>query len=204
MVRVRKLVLAIAAASALSSGMAHALGLGEVTLQSALNQPLVAEIELLEVRDLASNEVLPNLASPEEFIKAGVDRQYFLTDLKFTPILKPNGKSVIRVTSNKSVREPYLNFLVEVLWPSGRLLREYPLLLDPPLYAPLLLAQRLLPLSQFLPRLRLLHLSHRLPQQPSRCKAMNTKPLPTIRSGKLPSVRVRAAACTRPCWRFRI
>ena len=136
MVRVRKLVLAIAAASALSSGMAHALGLGEVTLQSALNQPLVAEIELLEVRDLASNEVLPNLASPEEFIKAGVDRQYFLTDLKFTSILKPNGKSVIRVTSNKSVREPYLNFLVEVLWPNGRLLREYTLLLDPPLYSP--------------------------------------------------------------------
>ncbi|SDA60271.1 pilus assembly protein FimV [Pseudomonas sp. NFPP33] len=136
MVRVRKLVLAIAAASALSSGMAHALGLGEVTLQSSLNQPLVAEIELLEVRDLASNEVIPSLASPEEFIKAGVDRQYFLTDLKFTPVLKPNGKSVIRVTSSKTVREPYLNFLVEVLWPNGRLLREYTLLLDPPLYSP--------------------------------------------------------------------
>jgi len=136
MVRFRKLVLAIAAASALSSGMAHALGLGEITLQSALNQPLVAEIELLEVRDLASNEVLPNLASPDEFNKAGVDRQFFLTDLKFTPVLKPNGKSVIRVTSNKPVREPYVNFLVEVLWPNGRLLREYTLLLDPPLYAP--------------------------------------------------------------------
>lgn len=136
MVRVRKLVLAIAAASALSSGMAHALGLGEVTLQSSLNQPLVAEIELLEVRDLASNEVIPSLASPEDFVKAGVDRQYFLTDLKFTPVLKPNGKSVIRVTSSKAVREPYLNFLVEVLWPNGRLLREYTLLLDPPLYSP--------------------------------------------------------------------
>lgn len=136
MVRVRKLVLAIAAASALSSGMAHALGLGEVTLQSALNQPLVAEIELLEVRDLASSELLPNLASPEEFTRAGVDRQYFLTDLKFTPVLKPNGKSYIRVTSSKPVREPYLNFLVEVLWPNGRLLREYTLLLDPPLYSP--------------------------------------------------------------------
>ncbi|MGH8436938.1 MAG: FimV/HubP family polar landmark protein [Pseudomonas sp.] len=136
MARVRKLVLAIAAASALTSGVAHALGLGEVTLKSALNQPLVAEIELVEVRDLASNEVIPNLASPEEFNKAGVDRQYFLTDLKFTPVLKPNGKSVIRVTSSKPVREPYLNFLVEVLWPSGRVLREYTLLLDPPLYSP--------------------------------------------------------------------
>jgi pilus assembly protein FimV len=147
MVRVRKLVLAIAAASALSSGMAHALGLGEVTLQSALNQPLVAEIELLEVRDLASNEVIPTLASPEAFNKAGVDRQFFLTDLKFTPVLKPNGKSVIRVTSNKPMREPYLNFLVEVLWPNGRLLREYTLLLDPPLYTP----QSVIPAAAQLP-----------------------------------------------------
>ena len=134
MARVRKLVLAIAAASALSSGMAHALGLGEVTLQSELNQPLVAEIELLESRDLDANEVIPTLASPEAFNKAGVDRQFFLTDLTFTPLLKANGKSVIRVTSKKPMREPYLNFLVDVLWPSGRLQREYTLLLDPPLY----------------------------------------------------------------------
>lgn len=136
MVRVRKLVLAIAAASALTSGAAHALGLGEVTLQSALNQPLVAEIELLEVRDLEGTEVVPRLASAEEFNKAGVDRQFFLTDLQFTPVIKPSGKSVIRVTSSKPVREPYLNFLVEVIWPNGRLLREYTLLVDPPLYTP--------------------------------------------------------------------
>lgn len=136
MVRVRKLVLAIAAASALTSGMAHALGLGEISLKSALNQPLDAEIELLEVRDLGGNEVLPSLAAVEEFNKVGVDRPYFLADLKFTPVLKPNGKSVIRVTSSKPVREPYLNFLVEVLWPNGRLLREYTVLLDPPLYSP--------------------------------------------------------------------
>jgi FimV-like protein len=134
MVRVRKLVQAIAATSALSSGMAHALGLGEVTLQSELNQPLVAEIELLESRGLDANEVITTLASPEAFNKAGIDRQFVLTDLKFTPVLKPNGKSVIRVTSNKPMREPYLNFLVQVLWPNGRLQREYTLLLDPPLY----------------------------------------------------------------------
>ncbi len=136
MVRLRKLVRAIAAASALTSGMAHALGLGDIHLRSALNQPLDAEIELLEVRDLGPAEVIPKLASPEEFSKAGVDRQYFLTGLKFTPVVKPNGKSVIRVTSSTPVQEPYLNFLVEVLWPNGRLLREYTVLLDPPLYSP--------------------------------------------------------------------
>lgn len=136
MVRVRNLVLAIAAATALTTEMAHALGLGEVTLQSSLNQPLIAEIELLDANSLAPGEVIPVLASVEEFNRAGIDRQYFLTDLKFTPVLRPNGKSVIQVSSNKPVREPYLNFLVEVLWPSGRLLREYTLLLDPPLYSP--------------------------------------------------------------------
>lgn len=136
MVRVRNLVLAIAAATALTSEFAHALGLGEVTLQSSLNQPLRAEIELLDAKTLAQGEVVPTLASAEDFNKAGVDRLYFLTDLKFTPVLRPDGKSVIQVTSSKPVREPYLNFLVEVMWPNGRLLREYTLLLDPPLYSP--------------------------------------------------------------------
>ena len=136
MIRVRKLVLAIAAATSLSSGMAQALGLGEISLQSALNQPLNADIQLMETRDLDKTEIIPRLASAEDFSKAGVERSYFLSDLKFTPVILPNGKSMIHVTSSKPVREPYLNFLVEVIWPSGRVLREYTLLLDPPLYSP--------------------------------------------------------------------
>lgn len=136
MLRVRKLVLAVAAASALTSGLAHALGLGEIALKSALDQPLEAEIELLDVRGLQVAELRSALASVEEFGKVGIDRPYFLTGLKFTPVVQANGRSVIRVTSDKPVREPYLNFLVEVLWPNGRLLREYTVLLDPPLYAP--------------------------------------------------------------------
>jgi pilus assembly protein FimV len=141
MVQVRKLVLAIAAASALSSGVAQALGLGEVSLKSSLDQPLLAEIELLQVRDLGTGELIPKLASPEDFTRAGIDRVYLLNDLKFTPVIKANGKSYIRVTSTKPIREPYVNFLVEVLWPSGRLLREYTVLLDPPFYSPQTTAQ---------------------------------------------------------------
>ena len=136
MVQVRKLVLAIAAASALSSGMAHALGLGELTLKSTLNQPLVAEIELLDVKDLTAAEVVPSLASPEDFAKAGVDRQAFLNDLTFTPVLNANGKSVLRVTSSKPLSEPMVKFLVQVMWPNGRLLRDYSVLLDPSKFSP--------------------------------------------------------------------
>ena len=136
MVQVRKLVLAIAAASALSSGMAHALGLGELTLKSTLNQPLVAEIELLDVKDLTVAEVVPSLASPEDFAKAGVDRQAFLNDLTFTPVLNASGKSVLRVTSSKPLSEPMVKFLVQVMWPNGRLLRDYSVLLDPSKFSP--------------------------------------------------------------------
>ena len=134
---VRKLVLAVAAASALmSSNMVLALGVGDINLRSALNQPLDAEIELLQIRDLTSNEILPTLASPDEFGRAGIDRAFFLTDLTFTPEIKPDGRAVIRVTSSRPVKEPFLNFLMEVRWPSGRVLREFTLLLDPPLYQP--------------------------------------------------------------------
>ncbi|MBZ9780907.1 peptidoglycan-binding protein [Pseudomonas sp. REP124] len=136
MVQVRKLVLAIAAASALSSGMAHALGLGELTLKSAQNQPLVAEIELLDVKELTAAEVVPSLASPEDFAKAGVDRQAFLNDLTFTPVLNPGGKSILRVTSSKPLSEPMVKFLVQVMWPNGRLLRDYSVLLDPSKFSP--------------------------------------------------------------------
>ncbi|VVO04666.1 FimV/HubP family polar landmark protein [Pseudomonas fluorescens] len=136
MVQVRKLVLAIAAASALSSGMAHALGLGELTLKSTLDQPLVAEIELLDVKELTAADVVPSLASPEDFAKAGVDRQAYLNDLSFTPVLNSSGKSVLRVTSSKPLSEPMVKFLVQVMWPNGRLLRDYSVLLDPSKFSP--------------------------------------------------------------------
>jgi pilus assembly protein FimV len=111
--------------------MAHALGLGELTLKSTLNQPLVAEIELLDVKDLTAAELVPSLASPEDFAKAGVDRQAFLNDLTFTPVLNASGKSILRVTSSKPLSEPMVKFLVQVMWPNGRLLRDYSVLLDP-------------------------------------------------------------------------
>ncbi|GLO39888.1 hypothetical protein PPUN15366_15320 [Pseudomonas putida] len=130
MLRIRKLVLAVAAASALSSGMANALGLGELTLKSAQNQPLDAEIELLDVRDLTAAEVAPSLAPPEEFSKAGVALPTYLEDLTFTPVINPNGKSVLRVTSSQPLPEPVVKFLVQVMWPQGRLLRDYSVLLD--------------------------------------------------------------------------
>lgn len=136
MFHVRKLVLAIAAASALSSGMANALELGELTLKSAVNQPLLAEIELLDIRGTTAAEIKPALATAEDFARFGVDRQAFLNDLTFTPVVSATGRSVIRVTSSQPLSVPLIKFLVQVNWPSGRLLRDYSALLDPSKFSP--------------------------------------------------------------------
>ncbi|RMR47977.1 Peptidoglycan-binding LysM [Pseudomonas syringae pv. syringae] len=112
------------------STLASALGLGEITLHSALNQPLDAEIQLLETGGLSNEDVVARLASPEAFAKAGMERVFFLNDLRFTPVLRGD-RGVIRVVSSKPVTEPYLSFLVQLARPNGDLLHEYTLLLDP-------------------------------------------------------------------------
>ena len=111
--------------------LASALGLGEITLHSALNQPLRADIALVDVAGLEEGDLSASLASPDDFSRAGVERVFFLSNLRFTPVLR-DGRSFIRVTSSKPVEEPFLNFLVQLNQPNGRLLREYTVLIDPP------------------------------------------------------------------------
>jgi FimV-like protein len=113
------------------SALAPALGLGEITQHSALNQPFNADIALVDAGGLEEGELSVSLATADEFSRAGVERVFFLNDLKFIPILRGN-RSLIRVTSSKPVKEPFLNFLVQLNQPNGRLLREYTVLIDPP------------------------------------------------------------------------
>lgn len=126
----RRLLLSLACSTLIYSGMASALGMGDITLHSALNQPLNAEIELVDVGDLSPEDIRVVLASSSDFANVGVERLEFLQDLSFTPVLDGN-RSRIRVASSKPVREPYLNFLVEITRAQSRMLREYTVLLDP-------------------------------------------------------------------------
>jgi len=112
------------------------LGLGDIELDSALNEKLDAEIELLDAGGLQPTEIIVSLASADDFERVGVERFFFLTDLRFEVDFAGARVRNIKVTSTQPVTEPYLNFLVEVLWPSGRLLKEYTLLLDPPTFSP--------------------------------------------------------------------
>lgn len=124
------IVAALSSASMLYSTLASALGMGDITLHSALNQPLNAEIELVETAGLSADDIVARLASPEEFARAGVDRVFFFNDFRFTPVIRGN-RGVIRVVSSKPVTEPYLQFLVQVIRSGGDMLHEYTLLLDP-------------------------------------------------------------------------
>ncbi len=130
----RKMALLGGALSLLVSQVAMAVGLGNIKLNSSLNEPLDAEIQLLNVGELSDTEILVGLAGRLDFERAGVEREYFLTSLQFT-VDRSSGQPVIRVRSSKPVREPYLDFLVELQWPAGRMLREYTLLVDLPVYA---------------------------------------------------------------------
>ena len=133
--KLRNLTLIVGLLGAFFTNAVFALGMGQLKLNSSLNEPLDAEIELLNIGDLGELEMLVGLGSRKDFEAAGVERLFLLTDLRFKVDLSVPGKPVLRVTSRKPIREPYLDFLLELQWPSGRLLREYTLLLDLPVYA---------------------------------------------------------------------
>ena len=130
----RKIVSVIVCVLALTPVGARALGLGNIEMLSALNQPLEAEIELLSVRDGETDGMIATLGSQEAFLRAGIDRPFILTQLRFDVRQRADGTPFIAVSSKKPVVEPFLNFLIEVDWPRGRLVREYTVLLDPPVF----------------------------------------------------------------------
>lgn len=130
----RKLVLACGFASFALSNYASALGLGEVKLKSTLNQPLSAEVQLLDTKGLSPEQIIVSLASASDFERNGLDFVHFYSEFRFEVALDNPSGPIVRITSRNPVREPYLNFLVEAKWTSGRLLREYTLLMDLPTF----------------------------------------------------------------------
>ena len=114
-----------------------ALGLGEIRLQSALNEPLRAEIELLSATPEELAGLTVSMASGETFIRYGLDRPAFLSTIQFQ--IRRSGQAegnVVEIRSPSPITEPFVTFLVEASWARGRLLREYTVLLDPPTFTP--------------------------------------------------------------------
>jgi len=120
----------------LSPATLYALGLGEIRPHSALNQPFDAEIELIAptADELAGLKV--GLAGVDMYQRYGLDRPMFLSNFAFSVQRSRDGRATIKVTSTRSVTEPFVTLLVEASWARGRLLREYTVLLDPPVFMP--------------------------------------------------------------------
>ena len=132
----RPLKLSLAVALALAfTGQASALGLGPIVVKSKLNEPLVAEIAINDTGADDAATLNAALASAEAMKKVGFDTSSLSVPLDFM-VVESNGRRVIKVTSRDAVRDPLLSFLVEVNWSKGRMLREYNVLLDPPVVAP--------------------------------------------------------------------
>ena len=122
---------------ALTPVLASAFGLGNLDLNSALNEPFDARIQLLSPTADELDSLKISLADSEAFARAKIDRPFILSKLRFDLRRSvDDGPDYIRVYSSEPIREPFLNFLVEVSWSNGRLFREYTVLLDPPLYDP--------------------------------------------------------------------
>jgi pilus assembly protein FimV len=112
------------------------LGLGEIHLNSALNEPLNAEIDLLAASPDELTALHATLAGRDAFTRYGIDRPPFLSSLSFKVGTGKDGRPALLVHSSEAIPEPFVTFLVEVNWARGRLMREYTVLLDPPVYTP--------------------------------------------------------------------
>lgn len=119
------------AALCMLSGTATAAGLGRLSVQSALGQPLRAEIELLSVAAEEAAGLEARMASAEAFRAANLVRAGVIPELNLVITKRADGRPVLRITSASPVSDPFVDLLIELTWSSGRILREYTVLLDP-------------------------------------------------------------------------
>ncbi|MBP9147527.1 MAG: fimbrial protein FimV [Rhodoferax sp.] len=124
--------IALAALLGLWGSNAIALSLGRINVQSALGEPLVAEIEILDINADEAASFSTRIAPPESFKTAGLEYNPALGSLQAVLQFRPNGRSFIKLSTDRAINEPFVDMLVETSWSSGRIVRDYTMLFDPP------------------------------------------------------------------------
>jgi len=130
----RRLAVALSACMMATSGLVHALGMGEIEVSTALNEPLDAKIKLFSATQSELKSLGVSLASRDAFERVGIDRLPILRELEFELVSSGAGAPYIKVVSSKAIKEPFLDFILSINWSSGQMMREYTLLLDPPVF----------------------------------------------------------------------
>ncbi len=128
---------AVAAAAVLcisltQHGDAQALALGRIVVQSALGEPLRAEIDVPEISAEEAASLRVGLAPGDAFRAAGMEFNPALSDLRVSLERRPDGRSFLRLSGGRPVNEPFMDMILEANWASGRIVRDYTLLFDPP------------------------------------------------------------------------
>ncbi len=116
----------------LPASSAFALALGRITVQSALGEPLRAEIEIPEINADEANSLKPTIAAPAAFRTAGLEYNPALAGVQISLQRRADGRAYIRLVSDRVVSEPFVDLIVQASWASGRIVRDYTILLDPP------------------------------------------------------------------------
>ena len=109
-----------------------ALSLGRITVQSALGEPLRAEVDLLDINAEEAASLQPSVASPESFKAAGLDYNPALSNLQASLRRRSDGRAYIRLSGERVINDPFVDLILETRWSSGRIVRDYTLLFDPP------------------------------------------------------------------------
>ena len=116
----------------LTAPAAWALGLGKLSVQSALGETLRAEIDITSMTPEEASNLRVRVAPPESYRAAGVDYNPVLPSTTAQLLRRPDGRAYLRLTSDRGVQEPFVDVILELSWSTGRLVREYTLLFDPP------------------------------------------------------------------------
>lgn len=119
----------------MAPGVSLAVGLGSIEITSYLNEPFKAQIPIRTPQEVALSEIQVSLANQEAFERAGIERPFYLTQFDYQ--VKGNaGEAYIEVTSDEPIRNPFVSFILEANWASGKVQREYTVLIDPVEYQP--------------------------------------------------------------------
>ena len=124
--------IAVAAILGFWTNPAAALSLGRITVQSALGEPLKAEIDILDINADEAASLVTRVAAPEAFRAAGLDYNAAMGNLQTSLQRRPNGQAYIKLSSDRAINDPFVDMILETSWSSGRIMRDYTLLFDPP------------------------------------------------------------------------
>lgn len=126
------IAIAIAALFSLGATDTMALSLGRITVQSALGEPLRAEVDVPDINAEEAASLKTSVARPEAFRAAGLEYNPAMASLQISLQRKPDGRAYIRISSDRTINDPFVDLILEASWASGRIVRDYTMLFDPP------------------------------------------------------------------------